>query len=118
MQTVYNYHAETGEFLGTSDADESPLEPGVFLLPAHATFTAPPQNIPAGRQLAFSVPKGAWELRAAPPPPAPAPAPAPIEPPETVEPSPLDLEQLRVSLQAHLAAASKLMQQIDEKLAE
>lgn len=39
---AYRFHHETGEYVCTADADESPLEPGVFLLPAAATFTVPP----------------------------------------------------------------------------
>lgn len=39
---IYHHHPEYKTYLGSSDADESPLEPGVFLIPAHATEIEPP----------------------------------------------------------------------------
>lgn len=39
---VYNYHPEYKYLIGSEDAFESPLEPGVFLIPAHATDIEPP----------------------------------------------------------------------------
>lgn len=38
-----------GLLQGETVADESPLEPGVFLLPAGCTLTAPPQLVPEGQ---------------------------------------------------------------------
>lgn len=39
---LYNYHPETGEFIDSSFADTSPLEPEVVLIPAYSTTTPPP----------------------------------------------------------------------------
>ncbi|CAE6814504.1 hypothetical protein R69746_05772 [Paraburkholderia aspalathi] len=39
---VYHYDPATGEYVGESQADESPLEAGVHLIPAYATDIAPP----------------------------------------------------------------------------
>jgi hypothetical protein len=38
---IFHYHPVTHEYVGTSEADESPLEPGVFLIPANATDIEP-----------------------------------------------------------------------------
>lgn len=38
----YSFNQTDKTFTFTGEADESPLEPGVFLLPAHATFSKPP----------------------------------------------------------------------------
>lgn len=56
---VYDYIPETGEYKGTSEAQESPLEPGVYLIPAHATTIAPPEA-DAGHVAVFA--GGAWTL--------------------------------------------------------
>ena len=40
---IYNYHPDYKYFSGVSIADESPLEPGIFLIPAYATDIKAPQ---------------------------------------------------------------------------
>ena len=39
---IYNYHPEYKHLTGVSIADESPLEPGVWLISAYATEVEPP----------------------------------------------------------------------------
>lgn len=39
---VYNYDKRTGLYIGSSEADPSPLEPGKYLIPAQATKKVPP----------------------------------------------------------------------------
>jgi len=72
-----------GYFISTTIADESPLEPGVFLLPAGAV-DAPIPNVPAGERAKWT---GQWVFEDIPEPPAPAPEPEP-------EPTPYDKERL------------------------
>lgn len=73
---IFHFHPETGALVGTGVADESPLEPGVFLLPANATFTPPPA-VPPGQRAIFDPAFGVWELEAIPQPPEPPEPPAP-----------------------------------------
>jgi hypothetical protein len=40
---IYNYHQELKYLIGEENAFESPLEPGAFLIPAHATDIEPPE---------------------------------------------------------------------------
>jgi len=41
---IYNFDQITGEYLGKDVADESPLEPGIYLIPALSTLTSPPET--------------------------------------------------------------------------
>lgn len=72
----YNYHPDTGLYLGASEADESPLEQGVFLIPAHSTTIAPPDE-QEGKMIVWN--GASWELQNIPVPPTPPnPEPAPL----------------------------------------
>lgn len=56
---VYNYHPVTKEFISETDADESPLEPGVFIIPGSATTVA--AGTPAdGSKRVFSTGTQLW----------------------------------------------------------
>ncbi|KKI11982.1 hypothetical protein XA67_22050 [Comamonas thiooxydans] len=59
MKQVHNYDEHTGEYLGSSDAFESPLETGVYLIPAFATDIDLPE-CPPGKLLVFA--DGDWTL--------------------------------------------------------
>lgn len=54
---IYHYHPVTKEYLGAGVADPSPLEPGVWLIPAQAVTIAPPAATP-GHAVVFE--NGAW----------------------------------------------------------
>ena len=60
-QTVYNYDPTTRTFTGASQADESPLEPGVYLIPAHATTIEPPA-VADGKVARYRPDDVMWEL--------------------------------------------------------
>jgi len=68
------------QFVGVSDADESPIEPGVYIVPAHATMMPPPSPPLEGETWVW---KGnAWEAELLPI----------VEEPEPEEPPvPMDL---------------------------
>jgi len=40
--SCYTWRADTGEYVSSHSANESPLEPGVWLVPANSTLDAPP----------------------------------------------------------------------------
>ncbi|MDF0605981.1 tail fiber assembly protein [Neisseriaceae bacterium TC5R-5] len=61
QKTVYAYHPQTGEYLGETVADHSPLEQNeVWLIPAHATELAPPLVM---EQEVAVFEDGAWKLQ-------------------------------------------------------
>jgi hypothetical protein len=69
---IYHFFPETGIFYAEGLADESPLEPGVFLIPAYATTLKP---------LIATLPDvavfkdGKWAIETLPPPPEAEPMP-------------------------------------------
>jgi hypothetical protein len=73
---IYHYHPETKRYCGIDVADESPLEQGVFLIPACATSVEPPQ---CGENEMVVFGNGEWNV-------VQIPEPEPIpEPEETVD---------------------------------
>ena len=60
MQTVYHWNPENNQYVGCSKADESPLEPGVFLIPAFATLTAPSSEPADGQVHVWDAASCAW----------------------------------------------------------
>lgn len=94
---IYNYDANTGVFLGESDADYSPVNPEFPLIPAFATTEAPPSS-PPGKRAVFS--DGAWQLLDAPS----AETPVAELPAETVEQT---IARYEAALDSHLDAVAK-----------
>ncbi|MDR3323260.1 MAG: hypothetical protein LBS89_03550 [Zoogloeaceae bacterium] len=44
MPKIYHFHATTGELIGVGEAQESPLEPGKYLIPHNATLAPTPDT--------------------------------------------------------------------------
>ncbi|GAB7080830.1 hypothetical protein [Megalodesulfovibrio paquesii] len=88
---VYQLDA-AGYYLGEAVADESPLEPGVWLIPAGCVETPPPA-IPEGQRARWEAGEagengeagGAWILEA---------IPEPEPEPDTTEPEPMDRSRI------------------------
>ena len=57
---VYSYDPQTKEYIGTEEAQESPREPGVFILPANSTESEPPST-QSGKTACWNGTK--WELK-------------------------------------------------------
>jgi hypothetical protein len=94
MKNAYSFHPTTGKYLGVDFAQESPLEAGVYLLPAGATFIEPPQ-ITDGHELSWN--GESWKLQMIPTPEIPEPEipePEPAPEPEP-EPAPLTWDDIR-----------------------
>ncbi len=59
--SVCNVHRGTGEFMGVSPADPSPLEPGVWVDPAHSYRIAPP-DFKAGFAALINRDSDGWDV--------------------------------------------------------
>ena len=57
---IYNYDPNSFVFLSECEADESPLEPGDFLIPAHATQIAQPVDLKSNEVAVFDPVAEAW----------------------------------------------------------
>ena len=78
---VYHYDSTTGIYTGfSSEADASPLEPGIFLIPAYATEQQPPE-VPEGQIAVFL--GDVWQLEDVSLPPESDPEPETEPPPPT-----------------------------------
>ncbi|MFJ3316107.1 tail fiber assembly protein [Herbaspirillum huttiense] len=58
---IYNFHPKTFVLLGLGDADQDPLNPGNWLLPAFSTEIAPP-DATEGQRAIFSIDDQVWRL--------------------------------------------------------
>ena len=82
---IYHYNPDTGIYVGEGVADESPLEPGVWMIPANSVTTAPPD---AGENQFIVFNNGNWEVNT-----VPEPEPESEPEPEPESPTPQQLRQ-------------------------
>lgn len=61
IKNIYTYHPQTREFLSESQADKSPLEKEVYLLPAFST-EIPPHSVQANQIQVFDPIEKKWSL--------------------------------------------------------
>lgn len=88
-----------GVLVGQTVADESPLEPGVYLIPAGCVLRVPPP-CPSGMRVRWT--GDDWTVEAIPVPPTPTPAPAPM--PDGNPPKEVEIIAARAALDALVAA--------------
>ena len=62
VKVVYQYDANTKEFINTVFAQESPLEPGVWLIPPNTTEIKPPEVEQYQKQV-FNTEANQWEIK-------------------------------------------------------
>lgn len=98
--TAYQFDPATGRFAGFTVADLSPLEPGIYLVPASATLVAPPQTGP-GQYVVFR--DEAWHVEA-----------EPLPDPETLEEA---QKRLQAFVQLRLDRAAQALGYDDIKTA-
>lgn len=89
---IFHYHPDTGFLVGEGVADKSPLERGVWLIPACATTQVPP-DIEPGHYCFYN--GRTWETA---PIPEPEPEPAPEPEPEPAPEIPLPPTQITPDL--------------------
>lgn len=104
---TYNFDRQSGTFLGESDAEPSPMEPGMFLTPAFAT-AIPPPTAPAGSVAVFNRAKNRWSVEV-----VAAPVAAPAPPAATFEEKVLAWRTV-VTAYANMVARACAFDSIDE----
>lgn len=57
---IYNYDAVTKELLSSEEADQSPLEPNIFLLPSNSTFIKPEGSVDEFKTFCFNSALNTW----------------------------------------------------------